>query len=204
MDLDFYPLGWILLTYTQGGRKVILDGGLLFIRKMVFCIIKPKKMGGPRNTRGPQFRPPAYKQEKCVHSSWTLQEFTPTVKKRYQNQSPSKVVTFLYVGTCRWSTYIPMYFSWFWFRFRYKYLLNLFSEIKTKSFVKRKLWDWDISTKWLEDTVILSLLHLLQYWLTEIIQNSAQIFVLALKRCAFLQVWTKYFEIKTISNLVAV
>ena len=39
---------------------------------------------------------------KNVHSSWTLQEFTPTVKKRYGNLSPSKVVTFLYVGTCLW------------------------------------------------------------------------------------------------------
>ena len=41
-------------------------------------------------------------KQKCMHSSWTLQEFTPTVKKRYRNPSPSKVVTFLYVGTCRW------------------------------------------------------------------------------------------------------
>ena len=40
-----------------------------------------------------------YKQ-KCIHSSWTLQEFTPTVKKRDRNLTPSKVVTFLYVDTC--------------------------------------------------------------------------------------------------------
>merc|ERR1712079_909461 len=52
----------------QGGRKVILDGGSLVIRKMVFFqrisyfkffhYIKSKKMGAPRDTRGPQFRPP--------------------------------------------------------------------------------------------------------------------------------------------------
>ena len=33
-------------------------------------------------------------KQKCIHSSWTLQEFIPTVKKD-QNLSPSKVVTFL-------------------------------------------------------------------------------------------------------------
>ena len=55
-------------TTAQGGRKVILDGGSLVIRKMVFFqrishlkffhYIKSKKMGAPRDTRGPQFRPP--------------------------------------------------------------------------------------------------------------------------------------------------
>ena len=42
-----------------------------------------------------------YKQ-KCIYSSWTLQEFIPTVKKRDQDQSPSKVVVFLYVAACFW------------------------------------------------------------------------------------------------------
>ena len=56
------------LDYKQGGRKVISDGGSLVIRKMVFFqrishfkffhYIKFKKMGAPRDTRGPQFRPP--------------------------------------------------------------------------------------------------------------------------------------------------
>ena len=54
--------------WAQGGRKVISDGGSLVIRKMVFFqrishfkffhYIKSKKMGAPRDTRGPQFRPP--------------------------------------------------------------------------------------------------------------------------------------------------
>ena len=34
-----------------------------------------------------------YKQI-CKYSSWTLQEFTPTVKKIYQNLSPSKVAIY--------------------------------------------------------------------------------------------------------------
>ena len=52
----------------QGGRKVILYGGSLVIRKwfsikkfyilIFFYYIKSKKMGAPRDTRGPQFRPP--------------------------------------------------------------------------------------------------------------------------------------------------
>ena len=46
-----------------------------------------------------------YKQ-KCIHSSWTLQEFTPTVKKRDWNLSPSIVVTYIgtfpNVGICIW------------------------------------------------------------------------------------------------------
>ena len=52
----------------QGGRKVILDGGSLFIGRnfengffplfQFFYSIKAKKMGAPRDTRGPQFRPP--------------------------------------------------------------------------------------------------------------------------------------------------
>ena len=70
--------------------------------------------------------------------------------------------------------------------------------------IKGKLWDWGISTKWLEQvTVVLSLLHLLQYWLTEIIQNhnSAQIFVPALKRCAFSQVvWSNIMKLKHIQT----
>ena len=59
---------FLLVSDKQGGRKVILDGGSLVIRKMVFFqkilhfnffdYIKSKKMGAPGDTRGPQFRPP--------------------------------------------------------------------------------------------------------------------------------------------------
>ena len=58
----------VLFSVYQGGRKVILDGGSLFIGRnfengffplfQFFYSIKAKKMGAPRDTRGPQFRPP--------------------------------------------------------------------------------------------------------------------------------------------------
>ena len=58
----------------QGGRKLISDGGSLFIRKKNlecffpiisnFLLYETQKVGAPRDTRDPQFRPP----EVCVLS----------------------------------------------------------------------------------------------------------------------------------------